>query len=75
MPCGDDRSEYIDKEEHRILVRAACQFCALLEHDEYELPDYLKEWWERHKKADEAKASFIVKDMPRKCNKTIHTSV
>jgi hypothetical protein len=52
MPCYDHLGEEQSRKDRDTITRLACEYLTLLEKSNQPIPDYAREWWESHKRAD-----------------------
>lgn len=52
MPCYDDRIVSTDKNDLDVKTRLACEYLTGLESKGFQIPEYAKDWWIRHKEFD-----------------------
>jgi len=62
MPCHDGRESPIDPDA---TTRFCCETLGALEADGHIIPEYIRQWWEDHKKWDEWRRGDYRGPMPQ----------
>jgi len=53
MPCFDALGAAEDNELRTVVTRFACEMLTRMEEHGEPIPEYIQEWWNRHKEMDE----------------------